>query len=68
MDKQRPQSPDHPESENDERNKERPEARKKAAGGLLSPAMPAVGAGAMLDADPRIDDKTETQKVVERGD
>jgi hypothetical protein len=62
------ESETHPESENDERDKDKPEARKKAAGELLSPAMPPVGAGAMLEADPRLDEKSETEKTVERGD
>ena len=56
----------HPESENDGRDPDKPEARKEAAGELLSPAMPPAGAGAMLDADPRLSDKSETEEALER--
>lgn len=56
----------HPESENDQRDKDNPDARKKAAGALLSPDMPSAGAGAMLDADPRLEDETETEEALER--
>lgn len=40
--------------------------RRKAASSLLSPAIPPAGAGAMLDADPRLDDRSETEKALER--
>jgi len=40
--------------------------RRKAAGSLLSPAIPPAGAGAMLDADPRLDDRSETEEALER--
>jgi hypothetical protein len=56
----------HPKSENDGRDKDMPEARKEAAGELLSPAMPPAGAGAMLDADPRLDETSETEQALER--
>jgi hypothetical protein len=56
----------HPESENDRRNPDKPEARRNAAGELLSPAMPPAGAGAMLDADPRLDETSETEQALER--
>ncbi len=55
----------NPESENDRRG-DTPESRKHAAGELLSPAMPAAGAGAMLDADPRLSQVSETEKALER--
>jgi hypothetical protein len=56
----------HPESENDLRDTEGPEARKEAASELLSPAMPPIGAGAMLDADPRLDQTSETEAALGR--
>ena len=40
--------------------------RRKAAVGLLSPAIPPAGAGAMVDADPRLDDRSETEKALDR--
>lgn len=40
--------------------------RRKAAGSLLSPAIPPAGASAMLDADPRLDDRSETEEALER--
>ena len=40
--------------------------RREAASSLLSPAIPPAGAGAMLDADPRLDDRSETEKALER--
>ena len=40
--------------------------RRKAAGSLLSPAIPPAGAGAMMDADPRLDDRSETEEALER--
>jgi hypothetical protein len=52
----------HPESENDLRDTERPEARKEAASELLSPAMPPIGAG----ADPRLDQTSETEAALGR--
>ena len=56
----------HPKTENDGRNTDSPQARKEAAGELLSPAMPPAGAGAMLDADPRLDDTSETEQALKR--
>jgi hypothetical protein len=41
-------------------------ARRKAAGSLLSPAITPAAAGAMLDADPRLDDRSETEAALER--
>jgi len=40
--------------------------RREAASSLLSPAIPPAGAGAMLDADPRLDDRSETERALER--
>jgi hypothetical protein len=40
--------------------------RRKAASSLLSPAIPPAAAGAMLDADPRLDDRSETEAALER--
>jgi hypothetical protein len=40
--------------------------RRKAAGSLLSPAIAPAGAGALLDADPRLDDRSETEEALER--
>jgi hypothetical protein len=40
--------------------------RRKAAAALLSPAIPPAAAGAMSDADPRLDDRTETEEALER--
>jgi hypothetical protein len=40
--------------------------RRKAAGSLLSPAIPPAGAGAMIDADPRLDDRSDTEEALER--
>lgn len=42
------------------------DSRKAAASSLLSPAIPPAAAGAMLDADPRLDDRSETEKALER--
>jgi hypothetical protein len=56
----------HPESENDRRDADKPEAREAAASELLSPAMPPAGAGAMLDADPRLSQVSETEQALER--
>jgi hypothetical protein len=56
----------HPENENDRRNADKDEARKHAAGELLSPAMPPAGAGAMLDADPRLDETSETEEALQQ--
>ncbi|HMN87700.1 MAG TPA: hypothetical protein PKA74_17180 [Bauldia sp.] len=42
--------------------------RREAAGAILSPAMPPAGAGLMVDSDPRLDDRSETEKTLERGD
>jgi hypothetical protein len=66
MDASRKTAAKNPESENDRRDPDKPEARKDAAAGLLSPAMPPAGAGAMLDADPRLDDRSETEQALER--
>jgi hypothetical protein len=41
-------------------------ARRKAAAALLDPAIEPAGAGAMLDADPRLDDRSETEAALER--
>jgi hypothetical protein len=40
--------------------------RRKAASSLLSPAIPPAGAGALMEADPRLDDRSETEKALER--
>jgi hypothetical protein len=40
--------------------------RREAASSLLSPAVPPAGAGAMLDVDPRLDDRSETEQALER--
>lgn len=40
--------------------------RRKAAAALLDPAIEPAGAGAMLDADPRLDDRSETEAALER--
>lgn len=40
--------------------------RREAASSLLSPAISPAGAGAMIDADPRLDDRSETEKALER--
>ncbi|HET7714825.1 MAG TPA: hypothetical protein VFK86_04295 [Bauldia sp.] len=40
--------------------------RRKAASSLLSPAIPPAGAGALIDADPRLDDRSETEEALER--
>jgi zona occludens toxin (predicted ATPase) len=40
--------------------------RRKAAAALLSPAIAPAGAGAMIDADPRLDDRSETEAALER--
>lgn len=40
--------------------------RRKAAATLLSPAITPAAAGAMLDADPRLDDRSETEEALER--
>ena len=40
--------------------------RRKAASSLLSPAIPPAGAGAILDADARLDDRSETEEALER--
>lgn len=37
------------------------EAGKEAAGEILSPDMPAVGGGVMLDVDPRLNQMSETE-------
>ena len=42
--------------------------RRKAASSLLSPAILPAGAGAMLEADPRLDDRSETEKALERAE
>ena len=38
----------------------------EAADELLDPAMPAAGAGLMLDIDPRLNRKSETEAELER--
>jgi hypothetical protein len=40
--------------------------RRKAAAALLNPAITPAGAGAMIDADPRLDDRSETEEALER--
>ena len=40
--------------------------RREAAAALLSPAVPPAAAGALGDADPRLDDRSETEQAVER--
>jgi hypothetical protein len=40
--------------------------RREAAGALLDPAIEPAGAGAMLDADPRLDDRSETENALDR--
>ena len=40
--------------------------RRKAAASLLSPAIEPAAAGAMVDADPRRDDRSETERALER--
>ena len=40
--------------------------RRKAAAALLSPAIEPAAAGAMVDADPRLDDRSETERALER--
>lgn len=40
--------------------------RREAASSLLSPAIPPAGAGAMLDVDPRLDDRSETERALDR--
>lgn len=40
--------------------------RREAASSLLNPAIPPAGAGAMLDVDPRLDDRSETERALER--
>lgn len=42
------------------------EKRRKAAAALLNPAIAPAAAGAMLDADPRLDDRSETERALER--
>jgi zona occludens toxin (predicted ATPase) len=40
--------------------------RRKAASSLLSPAIAPAGAGALIDADPRLDDRSETEEALDR--
>ncbi len=40
--------------------------RRKAAAALLNPAIEPAAAGAMVDADPRLDDRSETERALER--
>ena len=40
--------------------------RRKAAASLISPAIEPAAAGAMVDADPRLDDRSETERALER--
>jgi hypothetical protein len=40
--------------------------RRKAAAALLSPAILPAAAGAVSDADPRLDDRSETERALER--
>lgn len=40
--------------------------RRKAAAALLNPAIEPAAAGAMVDADPRLDDRSETESALER--
>lgn len=40
--------------------------RREAAAALLSPAIPPAAAGALGDADPRLDDRSETEQALER--
>ncbi len=40
--------------------------RREAATSLLSPAIPPAAAGALGDADPRLDDRSETEQALER--
>ncbi len=40
--------------------------RRKAAASLISPAVEPAAAGAMLDVDPRLDDRSETEEALER--
>jgi len=47
-------------------NRPSAEQRRKAAASLIDPAIPPAGAGAMLDADPRLDDRSETERALER--
>jgi hypothetical protein len=44
----------------------RRDSRATAASSLLGPAIEPAAAGAMLDADPRLDDRSETQEALER--
>ena len=41
--------------------------RRKAASSLLSPAIPPAGAGALMESDPRLDDRSETEKSAGAG-
>ena len=43
-------------------NEETEAPARDAAGEILSPAMPPVGAGLMLDIDPRLNRESETEK------
>jgi hypothetical protein len=40
--------------------------RRKAASSLLSPAITPAVAGALMEADARLDDRSETQEALER--
>ncbi len=40
--------------------------RREAASALLSPAIAPAGAGAILEADARLDDRSETEEALER--
>jgi hypothetical protein len=42
--------------------------RRRAAGSLLNPAIEPAAAGAMLDADPRLDDRSETERALDRAE
>jgi hypothetical protein len=40
--------------------------RRKAASSLLSPTVPPAAAGAMLEVDSRLDDRSETEEALKR--
>ena len=50
---------------------QKPEPRERrnraaAVSDVLSPAMPAVGAGLMIEADPRLNEVSETEEALKR--